>query len=39
MEQGANNLHIDQLMPLIISCFTKILTGFAFLVLAYQVIS
>jgi len=40
LEQGADCLHMVQLMPLssqnpVISCLFKIQTGFAFLVLAY----
>jgi len=37
LEQGANDLHMVQLMPLllIISCFIKIQIGLAFLMPAY----
>jgi len=37
LERGADFLHMAQLMPLplTVSCFSKIQTGFAFLVLAY----
>jgi len=37
LEQGVDDLHTDQLMPLhpIFSCFIKIQTGSAFLVPAY----
>jgi len=38
LQQGVNNLHMLQLMPLlhpIISCFTEIQTRLTFLVLAY----
>jgi len=37
LEQGVNGLHMVQLMPLppIISCFTKLQNGSAFLVTAY----
>jgi len=39
LEQGINDLHIFQLMPLpsIICCFIKIQNGFAFLVPAHPV--
>jgi len=38
LQQGANGLHMVQLMPHppIISCFIKIQNGSAFLVLAHQ---
>ena len=37
LEQGADCLHMAQLMslPLTVSCFSKILIGFTFLVSAY----
>jgi len=38
LQQGANDLHIIQLMPLppVISCFIKIQIGLTFLVLPYS---
>jgi len=38
LQQGANDLHIIQLMPLpiVISCFIKIQIGLTFLVPAYS---